>query len=178
MEIKTAELRRNSFEPRFGIAQLIFGIIYGFIAGIGLVLAIYTWTQSGHQHPWTQYFFVLLFGVLAAKSFFMYAKTRILYSKGTHTVGKVEEIIADKGLTYVRGFIELPQSKEPLHFESRYAGMSIEKELHRFLDEQHSQFLPALLVDEDKNPKGMFLIKTHAGHLDPAHINSLKTDRK
>ncbi len=178
MDQKTAEIRRNSFEPRFGVAQLVFGIIYGFIAGIGLVLAIYTWTASGHQHPWTQYFFVLLFAVLAGKSFFMYAKTRILYAQGRHTVGKVYDIVAEKGLTYVRGTIELPENKGSLAFESRYAGMSVARELQRFLDEQHSSFLPALLVGEKDFPRGMFLIKTHAGHLDPAHINSLKTDRK
>lgn len=179
MDQQTAIIRHNSFEPRFGIAQLVFGIIYAFIAGIGLVLAIYTFSVSNYEHPWTQYFFVLLFSVLAVKSFFMYAKTRILYIKGQHTVAKVTSITAEKGLTIVQGHISSDLKDDPqFDFESRYAGMSVARELERFLDEQHSSFLPALLVGPKDHRRAMFLIKTHAGHLDKNYINSLKTDRK
>lgn len=172
------QTRRNSFEPRLGTAQLVFGIIYGFIAGIGLVLAIYTWINSGHQHPWTQYFFVLLFGVLAAKSFLIFARTRILYSTGRHVAGRVENITAQKGLTVVTGYVPV-NDKEELLIESRFAGMAVARELERFLTEQHTRSLPALVVGDAKvSPRGMFLIKTHAGHLDPEYLNSLKTDKK
>lgn len=171
------ETRRNSFEPRLGTAQLVFGIIYGFIAGIGLVLAIYTWINSGHQHPWTQYFFVVLFLVLATKSFVIFARTRILYSTGRHVAGRVDSITAQKGLTVVTGYVPVNDTEE-IMIESRYAGMSVAKELERFLTEQHTRKLPALVVGGGKqSPRGMFLIKTHAGHLDPQYLNSLKTDK-
>ncbi len=172
--------RNNSFEPRLGTAQLVFGIIYAFISGIGLVLAIYTFIASGHQHPWTQYFFVLLFGILAAKSFFIYARMRILFVNGVHTVAKVSSITAEKGLTIVQGTVKAPDTHEEFEIESRYAGMNVARELERFLDEQHTKNLPALVVGSrgKSSPRGMFLIKTHAGHLDQSQINSLKTDRK
>lgn len=178
MDKQTAIIRRNSFEPRFGVAQMVFGIIYAFIAGIGLVLAVYTFTASGHEHPWTQYFFVLLFCVLAGKSFFMYAKTRILYTGGKHTVARVTSVTAEKGLTIVQGAVRASDDGPEFEFESRYAGMNVARELERFMDEQHSRFLPALIVGQNDHPRAMFLIKTRAGHLDNDYINSLKTDRK
>ncbi|MDY6323221.1 MAG: hypothetical protein SPL30_09990 [Succinivibrio sp.] len=175
---ETLNRRRNSFEPRMGTAQLVFGIIYAFIAGIGIVLAIYTWINSGHQHPWTQYFFVALFLFLAGKSFYLYAKVRILFQNGTHTTARVETIAKDRGLTVVTGFVQL-NGNEEFEIESRYAGESVAAELDRFLKDEHTKLLPALVVGLDgKHPRGMFLIKTHAGHIDPQYKIQLKTDRK
>ncbi len=171
------ERRRNSFEPRMGTAQLVFGIIYGFMAGVGIVLAIYTFINSQHHVPWTQVAFCALFLALAGKSFFLYAQVRILFLNGRHTLGKVESIEAARGITVVTGTVKLEGGGE-IQIESRLAGEHCAQELEGFLRDQRTRNLPALVVNEKKRPRGMFLIRTHAGHLDPQYRNQLVVDRK
>ncbi|MBQ9275512.1 MAG: hypothetical protein IJ228_11920 [Succinivibrio sp.] len=170
--------RRQTFEPMMGKVQLIFGIIYSFITGIGIILACYTYINSGHQHPLMQYFFVLLFAALSGKSFYLYSKVRIMSYHAFKTIGTVQAIIPDHGITKVRGSIKLENGSDLL-IESRYAGETVARELQRFLDEQHTKHLPALVVDQNSNnPRGMFVIKTYAGRLDPEYTNQLIVDRK
>jgi hypothetical protein len=171
------ERRKNSFEPRMGTAQLVFGIIYGFMAGVGIVLAIYTFINSQHRIPWTQVAFCALFLVLAGKSFFLYAQVRILYMNGRHTIAKVESIVPERGITIVSGSVKLKDGSE-IQIESRLAGESCASELENFLRDQRTRNLPALVVNESKRPRGMFVIRTHAGHLDPQYRNQLVVDRK
>ncbi|MDO5351828.1 MAG: hypothetical protein Q4E81_03255 [Succinatimonas sp.] len=170
--------RAQSFEPRVGVAQLIFGLIYAFITGIAIVLAFKVYEASGGQQPWLQYFFVILFAIMAVKSFFIYAHTKILYSTGMHTVGVVESIDPNHGITIVRGSIKLDDGRE-LSIESRFAGESVAHEIRHFLDEQKTKKLPALVVDiKGKRPRGMFVIHTYAGHLDEEYKNQLIVDKK
>ncbi len=169
--------RKNSFEPRMGTAQLVFGIIYGFMAGIGIVLALYTFINSNHHIPWSQVLFCVLFLVLAGKSFYLYAQVRILFQNGRHTIARVNDIVARRGITTVSGMVKLEDGSE-IEIESRLAGEQCAKELEDFLNEQRTRNLPALVVNEKKHPRGMFLIKTHAGHLDPQYRNQLVVDRK
>ena len=171
------ERRRNSFEPRMGTAQLVFGIIYGFMAGVGIVLAIYTFINSQHRVPWTQVAFCALFLVLAGKSFFLYAQVRILFLNGRHTVGRVESIEAVRGITVVTGTVKLAKGGE-IQIESRLAGEHCAQELENFLRDERTRNLPALVVNEGKRPRGMFLIRTRAGHIDPQYRNQLVVDRK
>ena len=100
------------------------------------------------------------------------------YTGGKHTVARVTSVAAEKGLTIVQGAVRASDDGPEFEFESRYAGMNVARELERFMDEQHSRFLPALIVGQNDHPRAMFLIKTRAGHLDNDYINSLKTDRK
>lgn len=171
---------KNSFEPRIGIVQLVFGIIYAFVTGIAIVLAYYVWdtsVQAGTpQQPWMQYFFIVLFAVMAAKSFFMYARIKILLNNGIHTVGTVDSIEPVRGITIVRGRIDVKDYGE-IEIESRYAGESVAHELKHFLEDEHTSKLPALVV-QGKSPRGMFVIKTYAGHLDQNSLNSLKVNQK
>ncbi len=170
--------RAQSFEPRIGVAQLVFGLIYAFITGIAVVLAFKVYEASGGQQPWMQYFFILLFAVMAIKSFFIYAHSKILYSTGIHTVATVEDIDPNHGITIIRGAIKLDDGRE-LSIESRFAGESVAHEIRHFLDEQKTKKLPALVVDsKGKRPRGMFVIHTYAGHLDEEYKNQLIVDKK
>lgn len=172
-QLTNAQYRKNSFEPRIAIVQLIFGVIYSFVTVIGVLLAVEVQSKGGNAL--LQYFFVLLFGFLAGKSFYIYASVRIAKNTGVHTVAIVDNIVATHGITIVEGTLTLPDNTT-LPFESRFAGETVAKELKRFLDDNKTKKLPALLVNKDtKRPKGQFLIRTKAGHLDSEYINSLKT---
>ena len=92
-------------------------------------------------------------------------------------VARVENIVPTHGITIVEGMLVMPD-ETTLPIESRFAGESVAHELKRFLDENKTKKLPALLVNKDtKHPKGQFLVKTRAGHLDPEYMNSLKTSK-
>ncbi len=175
-QLTNADYRRNSFEPRIAIVQLIFGIIYAFVTGVGVILAMRVLEQT-HEQPWLQYFFVVLFGVLAGKSFWIFAMTRIAQNTGIQTIARVENIVPTHGITIIEGMLVMPD-ETTLPIESRFAGESVAHELKRFLDENKTKKLPALLVNKDsKHPRGQFLVRTRAGHLDPDYMNSLKTTK-
>ena len=173
-QLTNAEYRKNSFEPRVAIVQMIFGIIYAFVTGIGVILAMRVLEQTGEQ-PWLQYFFVVLFAILAGKSFYIFATTRIAQNTGVRVTAKVDNIVPTHGITIIEGMLEMPD-KTTLPIESRFAGETVAHELERFLEENKTRKLPALLVNKDtKHPRGQFLVHTKAGHLDPDYMNSLKT---
>ena len=175
-QLTNKDYRKNSFEPRIAIVQLIFGIIYAFVTAIGIYLAFRVY-EATQQQPWLQYFFVLLFAVLAGKSFYIYATTRIAQNTGVYVTAKVENIVPTHGITIVEGLLNMPDNTT-LPIESRFAGETVAHELKRFLDEHNTKKLPALLVNKDsKHPRGQFLVKTRAGHLDPEYLNSLITDK-
>lgn len=158
-------IRRQSFETRYGTAQLVFGVIYAFVTAAGMVMAWYVLQGTG-RHPLMQYFFTVLFGVLAAKSFYIFFRDRRLFKTAVKTLGKVEEIRASHGITTVCGTITLGSGEELL-FESKFAGETLARELKRWLKDTGLTRLPALLTGREGGArKGMFLIKTSAGHLD------------
>ena len=172
-QLTNADYRKNSFEPRIAMVQLVFGTIYGFVTGIGIILAFRVLEATGQQ-PWLQYFFVILFGVLAGKSFLIFARTRVAQNTGVHVKASVDNIVPTHGITIIEGMLHMPDGTT-LPIESRFAGENVAHELKRFLEEQHTKKLPALLVNKDtKHPRGQFLVKTKAGHLDPDCINFLK----
>ncbi len=164
---------KNTFEPRVGTAQLVFGIIYALVTCIAAVLAWQVYTQTGRQ-PLTQYFFLLLFAIMAAKSFYLYLRTRHLLEHGERTTGVVDEVTYLRGITYVRGRIRLSEEDE-LPIENRFAGETLCHELKRYLQDLPQPLLPGLIVDRNRHPRGMFLIKSNRGHLDvsslAAHTN-------
>lgn len=174
-QLTNPEYRRNSFEPRIAVVQLIFGVIYAFVTVIGIYLAFKV-TQAG-GNAILQYFFVLLFAVMAGKSFLIFANTRIAQNTGVYTTATVENIIPTHGITIIEGQLNMPDGTT-LPIESRFAGESVAHELKRFLDDNKTKKLPALLVNKDtKRPKGQFLVKTRAGHLNTEYLNSLKTNK-
>ena len=171
--------RAQTFEPRTGLAQLIFGIIYVFITLIALTLAYRVYEAGGReQQPWLQYFFALLFAIMAVKSFIIWARARSRSGAGRRTVGTVEEISADHGITRVKGVIPLRDAdRGELHIESRFAGETLSREIRAFLDERGTRSLPALVVGENtRRPRGMFLIRTRRGRLDRDSQNRLLTE--
>lgn len=171
--LTNADYRKSSFEPRIAIVQLIFGIIYAFVTGVGVILAFKVYEATNEQ-PYMQYFFVVLFGVLACKSFWIFANTRIAQNTGVHTSATVENIVPTHGITIVEGMLHMPDNTT-LPIESRFAGETVGHELKRVLEEVKSKKVPALLVNKDtKRPRGQFLIRTKAGHLDENFVNQLK----
>lgn len=172
--LTNADYRKNSFEPRIAVVQLIFGIIYSFVTGVGIIL-IFKVLEAGEK-PYMQIFFAILFGILALKSFWIFAQTRIAQNTGVHTTAKVENIVPTHGITIVEGMLNMPDGTT-LPIESRFAGESVGHELKRFLEDNKTKKLPALLVNKDsKHPRGQFLVKVKLGHLDQSQLNSLKTN--
>ncbi|MBO5565665.1 MAG: hypothetical protein J5934_00395 [Succinivibrio sp.] len=170
--------RAQSFEPRVGTAQLIFGIIYAFVTGIAVMIGYYVWKENPEQIPWMQIFFIALFGIMSTKSFFLYSHSKILLMNGVHTVGDVCDIEYVRGITYVRGYVNVEGVGE-MAIENRYAGEGVMHDLKHFLEKENTKKLPCLVVGKDsKRPRAMFLIKTYAGKLDPEYINSLKVNKK
>ena len=175
-QLTNAQYRKNSFEPRIAIVQLIFGIIYSFVTGVGIILAFEVLTKTGQQ-PYLQYFFVVLFAILAGKRFYIYATTKIAHKTGVYTTATVDNIVPTHGITIIEGMLNLPDNTT-LPIESRFAGEQVAHELKRFLQDNNTKKLPALLVNKDTNrPKGQFLVKTRAGHLDADYLNSLKVNK-
>ena len=173
--LTNADYRKNSFEPRIAVVQLVFGIIYSFVTGVGIIL-IFKVLEAGEK-PYMQIFFAILFGILALKSFWIFAQTRIAQNTGVHTTAKVENIVPTHGITIIEGMLNLPDNTT-LPIESRFAGEQVAHELKRFLQDNNTKKLPALLVNKDTNrPKGQFLVKTRAGHLDADYLNSLKVNK-
>lgn len=174
-QLTNSEYRKNSFEPRIAIVQLVFGVIYAFVTATGIYLAFKVHQMSGQQ-PYLQYFFVILFGILAAKSFYIYANTRIAQNTGVHTSATVDNIVPTHGITIIEGMLNMPDGTT-LPIESRFAGETVAHELKRFMDENRIKKLPALLVNKDtKRPKGQFLVRTKSGHLDQDFIRQLKSE--
>ncbi|MGN0903327.1 MAG: hypothetical protein ACI4M9_08570, partial [Succinivibrio sp.] len=163
-QLTNRDYRKNSFEPRIAIVQLVFGIIYAFVTGVGVILAFKVLEASGQQ-PWLQYFFVVLFGILAAKSFYIFASTKIAQNTGVYTTATVDKITPTHGITIIEGQMDLKDGTT-LPIESRFAGESVGHELQRLMTENKVKALPALLVNQNtRRPKGQFLVKTRAGHL-------------
>ena len=115
--LTNADYRKNFFEPRIAIVQLIFGITYAFVTGVGVILAFKVYEATNDQ-PYMQYFFVVLFGVLACKSFWIFANTRIAQNTGVHTSATVENIAPTHGITIVEGMLHMPDNTT-LPIESR-----------------------------------------------------------
>lgn len=91
-----------------------------------------------------------------------------------HTSATVENIVPTHGITIVEGMLHMPDNTT-LPIESRFAGETVGHELKRVLEEVKSKKVPALLVNKDtKRPRGQFLIRTKAGHLDENFVNQLK----
>ena len=142
----------QSFEPRVGTAQLIFGVIYTIITLIALCLAYYV-TLEGRT-PYLHLFMALLFAIMAEAE-----------------VSSVEPV---RGITVIKGTCALPNG-DSIEIESRLVGETAAKELKAYLAEQKQSKLPALVVGVNgPRPRGMFTVKCLHGHLieASAHLKS------
>ncbi|MBQ4246008.1 MAG: hypothetical protein IJ671_08820 [Succinivibrio sp.] len=157
------EYRKNSFEPRVGIVQLIFGIIYCFVTMAGIIL--YFKVIELGDRGYMQLFFVVLFAILAFKSFLIFSRNAISKKNGIKVTATVDNVTPTHGITIVEGQLHMPDGTL-LPIESRFAGENFGHELKRYLNENNNKDLPALLVNQNSShPKGMFLVKSFAGHL-------------
>lgn len=156
-------ITNQSFDPRVATAQLIFGVIYVMITLIALCLAFYVQSE---KEPYLYYFMAVLFGLMAAKSFFIFSRTRTLLKEGVYHEAKVDDITAVRGITTIKGTCEI-KDFGLIYIESRLVGESIAHELTKFMKDRKQNSLPALVVGINGNrPRGMFSIKSKYGHLD------------
>ena len=154
----------QSFDPRIGTMQKIFGVIYVLITLVAISLAFYV--RSLGQDGYLQFFMAALFGIMALKSFYISNRVKNLLKNGVYFKAKVDSVEAVRGITVIKGIVEIPDFG-PIYIESRLAGETPARELQRYLDERKQEFLPALVVGaQGKHPRGMFTIKCKNGHLD------------
>lgn len=154
----------QSFDPRIGTMQKIFGVIYVLITLVAISLAFYV--RSIGQDGYLQFFMAALFGIMALKSFYISNRVKNLLKNGVYFKAKVDSVEAVRGITVIKGIVEIPDFG-PIYIESRLAGETPARELQRYLDERKQEFLPALVVGaQGKHPRGMFTIKCNNGHLD------------
>lgn len=154
---------QQSFEPRVGTAQLVFGVIYTFIMLIALCMAFYA-MQEGRDY-YLSLFMGVLFALLAAKSFFISARVKKLVREGVYMEAQVDSCEPVRGITVIKGVCDVP-NYGLIHIETRLVGESICHEIKTFMAD-HKQFkLPALVVGANTNrPRGMFTVKGDHGHL-------------
>lgn len=154
----------QSFDPRIGTMQKIFGVIYVLITLVAISLAFYV--RSIGQDGYLQFFMAALFGIMALKSFYISNRVKNLLKNGLYFKAKVDSVEAVRGITVIKGIVKIPDFG-PIYIESRLAGETPARELQRYLDERKQEFLPALVVGaQGKHPRGMFTIKCKNGHLD------------
>lgn len=162
----------QSFEPRVGTAQLIFGVIYTIITLIALCLAYYV-TLEGRT-PYLHLFMALLFAIMALKSFIICKRVKTLMANGQYAEAEVSSVEPVCGITVIKGTCALPNG-DSIEIESRLVGETAAKELKAYLAEQKQNKLPALVVGVDgPRPRGMFTVKCLHGHLieASAHLKS------
>lgn len=155
----------QSFEPRIGTAQMIFGVIYTFITLIALCLAFYERQDGGDGY--LQLCMAVLFAIMAGKSFFISARVKRLLREGVYFEAQVDSCEPVRGITVIKGVCDIP-NYGLIHIESRLVGENIGRELKAFMADHKQNKLPALVVGADgKYPRGMFTVKGLHGHLIP-----------
>ena len=155
----------QSFEPRIGTAQMIFGVIYTFITLIALCLAFYERQDGGDGY--LQLCMAVLFAIMAGKSFFISARVKRLLREGVYFEAQVDSCEPVRGITVIKGVCDIP-NYGLIHIESRLVGENIGRELKAFMADHKQNKLPALVVGADgKYPRGMFTVKGLHGHLVP-----------
>ena len=159
-----------SFEPRIGTAQFVFGIVYSLITLTALAMALYEYTQ-GNTEPYMQYFMALVFAIMAGKSFYIHKRVKNLLKNGQQTVGTLISCEPVRGITILRASVDV-KDFGLIEIESRLAGETVAHEIKRYLNDNATDKVPVLVVGDKKHPKGMIMIRTHAGHLD---LESIKT---
>ncbi len=161
--------RNHSFEPRVGKAQLVFGICYGLITLIALVLALYVMIERGEK-PYMQWFMAFLFGLLTLKSLYLHRRVKKLIAQGSRAEAELLSCEGVRGITIIRARVEVP-GYGPIEFEQRLAGMRVADEIRRFLDEQQQHTLPCLIIGgQSRHPRAMLTVETEHGHLKPESI--------
>ena len=155
----------QSFEPRIGTAQMIFGVIYTFITLIALCLAFYERQDGGDGY--LQLCMAVLFAIMAGKPFFISARVKRLLREGVYFEAQVDSCEPVRGITVIKGVCDIP-NYGLIHIESRLVGENIGRELKAFMADHKQNKLPALVVGADgKYPRGMFTVKGLHGHLIP-----------
>lgn len=153
----------QSFEPRVGTAQFVFGVIYVLITLIALSLAFYV--RSEGQDGYLQMFMAVLFAIMAVKSFFIASRIKSLLNNGTYIEAEVDSCEPVRGITVIKGVIDVPEFGL-IHIESRLVGEAPAHEINRYMKEHNQNKLPALIVGVKSNrPRGMFTVKCKNGHL-------------
>lgn len=167
----------NSFEPRIGTAQLVFGIIYALITALALMFALYMNLNLG-QSANMQYFMAFLFFILTIKSFFIWYRVKQLIKTGTLVKAKLISCEPMRGITVLKAEYDV-KNYGVIEIMTRLAGEKVSHEIKHYLDDHKTSLVPALIVGtESKRPRGMIMIRTISGHLDEKtiDISNIKDD--
>ncbi len=89
----------QSFDPRIGTMQKIFGVIYVLITLVAISLAFYV--RSIGQDGYLQFFMAALFGIMALKSFYISNRVKNLLKNGVYFKAKVDSVEAVRGITVI-----------------------------------------------------------------------------
>lgn len=158
-----ALFKSHSFEPRVGKAQKVFGIVYSAVAVIAVVLALYALSRG--QDPYLQYFMVIVFVIMAAKSFFLASRIDKLVKNGADAVGVITEVTARRGITIVKAEIEVPDYGT-ISIEQRLAGMQAAADLNSYIDDNGPKVKAKIIGPGTSHPRGMLMLRTINGRLD------------
>ncbi len=160
----------NSFEPRIGTAQLVFGIIYALITALAFMFALHLEINL-NQSANMQYFMAFLFFILTAKSFFIWYRVKQLIKTGTLVKAKLISCEPMRGITVLKAEYEV-KDYGIIEIMTRLAGESVSHEIKRYLNDHKTSLVPALIVGQgSKKPRGMIMIRTISGHLDEKTID-------
>lgn len=166
----------QTFEPRVGTAQLIFGVIYTLITLIALVLGLYVRESQGSE-PWLHYCMAGLFAIMAIKSFIIYSRVKSLLSNGVYYEAEVDSCEPVRGITIIKGTCDV-KDYGLIHIESRLVGETVAHEINRFMQDNKQKILPALVVGEQsRKPRGMFTVKCVHGHLLESSVQLKSADK-
>ena len=115
------------------------------------------------------YFMAAVFAIMAVKSFYLYKKVKNLMKNGVHTVGTLTSCESVRGITILKAVVDV-KDYGPIDIETRLAGETVAHEIKRYLNEHHTDQVPVMVVGNCKRPRGMIMIRTKAGRLDPKSI--------
>ncbi len=156
--------KNYSFEPRVGKVQKIFGICYLVMTATGLALAFYA--KSRGMEPYLQYFMTVLFLIMAGKSFFISHRVNKLVSQGIPTTACLQDVTPVRGITIIHADIKVPDFGT-ITIEHRLAGTAVAEEIKQWCADNGSEVKALLIGAGSKRPRGMLLMRTIGGHLDP-----------
>ncbi len=158
-----ALFKSHSFEPRVGKAQKVFGIVYSAVALIAIMLALHA--LSSGKDPYLQYFMVIVFVIMAAKSFFLAARIDKLVKNGVDAQAVITEVSAVRGITIVKAEIQVPDYGT-ITIEQRLAGMHAAADLNSYIDDNGPKVRAKIIGQGSSHPRGMLMLRTINGRLD------------
>lgn len=155
----------HSFDPRVGLAQLIFAVAYLIITFLSSLFCIYMFIQT-NKPPYVQLFIGLLFLILAIKSFILYKKYNSLKGKGIKQLAELILAEGSRGISTIRVKVDI-EGYGSINVQNKYAGENIANELNNYVKANNNNKIPVIVIGQDsKFPRAMIDLKIKNGHID------------